>query len=179
MLPSQMIPKQPCQCNPSWLLDAKHAILIFSTHSFSVFMPSYAFKWIFLIFISCLSFLKASKLYDRCNHIQKKCFKKPFFHETTLCLFNLPFLLSKQHKFSFLYSLSLFYHFCPVKRNGKYFAEKWTEQKVLIIKVVGLYSTYQKYKRIGVPGSYQFGENWTWVFSTKKLHKSKHFFSNY
>ena len=71
MLPSQMIPKQPCQCNPSWLLDAKHAILIFSTHSSSVFMPSYAFKWIFLIFISCLSFLKASKLYERCKHMQK------------------------------------------------------------------------------------------------------------
>ena len=59
------------------------------------------------------------------------------------------------------YSLSLFDHFCPVKRNGEYFAEKWSEQKVLIIKVVGLYSTYQKYKRIGVPSSYQFGENWT------------------
>ena len=103
MLPSQMLPKQPCQCNPSWLLDAKHAILIFSTHSSSVFMPSYAFKWIFLIFISCLSFLKASKLYERCKHMQKKCFKKPFFHETTLCLFNLPFLLSKQHQFSFIY----------------------------------------------------------------------------
>ena len=103
MLPSQMIPKQPCQCNPSWLLDAKHAILIFSTHSSSVFMPSYAFKWIFLIFISCLSFLKAPKLYERCKRMQKKCFKRPFFHETTLCLFNLPFLLSKQHQFSFLY----------------------------------------------------------------------------
>ena len=25
------------------------------------------------------------------------------------------------------YSLSLFDHFCPVKRNGKYFAEKWSE----------------------------------------------------
>ena len=60
-----------------------------------------------------------------------------------------------------VYSLSLFDHFCPVKRNGEYFAEKWSEQKVLIIKVVGLYSTYQKYKRIGVPSSYQFGENWT------------------
>ena len=59
------------------------------------------------------------------------------------------------------YSLSLFDHFCPVKRNGEYFAEKWSEQKVLIIKVAGLYSTYQKYKRIGVPSSYQFGENWT------------------
>ena len=59
------------------------------------------------------------------------------------------------------YSLSLFNHFCPVKRNGKYFAKKWSEQKVLVIEVVGLYSTYQKYKRIGVPSSYQFGENWT------------------
>ena len=59
------------------------------------------------------------------------------------------------------YSLSLFDHFCPVKWNGEYFTEKWSEQKVLIIKVVGLYSTYQKYKRIGVPSSYQFGENWT------------------
>ena len=59
------------------------------------------------------------------------------------------------------YSLSLFDHFCPVKRNGEYFAEKWSEQKVLIIKVAGLFSTYQKYKRIGVPSSYQFGENWT------------------
>ena len=54
------------------------------------------------------------------------------------------------------YSLSLFNHFCPVKRNGKYFAKKWSEQKVLVIEVVGLYSTYQKYKRIGVPSSYQF-----------------------
>ena len=59
------------------------------------------------------------------------------------------------------YSLSLFNHFCPVKRNGKYFAKEWSEQKVLVIEVVGLYSSYQKYKRIGVPSSYQFGENWT------------------
>ena len=59
------------------------------------------------------------------------------------------------------YSLSLFNHFCPVKQNSEYFAAKWSEQKVLIIEVVGLYSTYQKYKRIGVPSSYQFGENWT------------------
>ncbi len=59
------------------------------------------------------------------------------------------------------YSLSLFDHFCPVKRNGEYFAEKWSEQKVLIIKVVGIYSTYQKYKRIDGPSSYQFRENWT------------------
>ena len=75
------------------------------------------------------------------------------------------------------YSLSLFDNFCPVKRNSEYFTEKWSEQKVLIIKVVGLYSTYQKYERIGVPSAYQLGENWTWVFSTKKLQKSKHFFS--
>ena len=40
------------------------------------------------------------------------------------------------------YSLSLFDHFCPVKRNGEYFTKKWSEQKVLIIKVAGLYSTY-------------------------------------
>ena len=59
------------------------------------------------------------------------------------------------------YSLSLFNHFCPVKRNSKYFSMKWSEQKVLVIEVVGLYSTYQKYKKIGVPSSYQFGENWT------------------
>ena len=39
------------------------------------------------------------------------------------------------------YSLSLFDRFCPVKRNSEYFAEKWSEQKVLIIKVAGLYST--------------------------------------
>ena len=78
MLPSQMIPKQPCQCNPSWLLDTKHAILIFSTHSSSVFISSYAFKWLFLIFISCLSFLIASKLYERCKHMQKKASRKHF-----------------------------------------------------------------------------------------------------
>ena len=59
------------------------------------------------------------------------------------------------------YSLSLFDHFCPMKRNGEYFAKKWSEQKVLIIKVAGLYTTYQKYKRIGGPSSYQFRENWT------------------
>ena len=58
------------------------------------------------------------------------------------------------------YSLSLFDHFCPVKRNGEYFAKKWSEQKVLIIKVEGLYSTYQIYKRMGGPSSYQFRENW-------------------
>ena len=50
---------------------------------------------------------------------------------------------------NFLYSLTLFDHFRPVKRNSEYFAEKWSEQKVLIIKVAGVYSTYQKYKRIG------------------------------
>ena len=49
------------------------------------------------------------------------------------------------------YSLSLFDHFCPVKRSGEYFAEKWSEQKVLIRKVAGL---YKKYKRIGGSSSY-------------------------
>ena len=102
MLPSQMIPKQPCQCNPSWLLDAKHAILIFSTHSSSVFMPSYAFKWIFLIFISCLSFLKASKLYERCKHMKKKA-SRNHFSIKPLYAYSIYFLLSKQRQFSYLY----------------------------------------------------------------------------
>ena len=75
------------------------------------------------------------------------------------------------------YSPSLWHGFCPVKRTGKYFTKDCSKWKVLVIEVVGLYSTYQKCKRIGVPSSYQFGENWTWVFSTKKLQKSKHFFS--
>ena len=35
-----------------------------------------------------------------------------------------------------------------MKRTGKYFAKKWSEQKVLGIEVAGLYITYQKYKRI-------------------------------
>ena len=48
-----------------------------------------------------------------------------------------------------------------MKRTGKYFAKKWSEQKVLGIEVVGLYITYQKYKRIDGPSSYQFRENWT------------------
>ena len=73
------------------------------------------------------------------------------------------------------YSPSLWHGFCPVKRTGKYFAKKWSEQKVLGIEVAGLYSTYQKYKRIDGPSSYQFRENWTWVFFPKKLQKSKLF----
>ena len=35
---------------------------------------------------------------------------------------------------------------------------------MLVIEVVGLYSTYQKYKRIGVPSSYQFGEKMLRLF---------------
>ena len=73
------------------------------------------------------------------------------------------------------YSPSLWHGFCPVKRTGKYFAKKWSEQKVLGIEVAGLYSTYQKYKRIDGPSSYQFRENWTWVFSQKNS-KSLSFF---
>jgi len=51
--------------------------------------------------------------------------------------------------------------FALLKRTGKYFAKKWPEQKVVGIEVVGLYITYQKYKRIDGPSSYQFRENWT------------------
>ena len=38
------------------------------------------------------------------------------------------------------YSPSLWHGFCPVKRNGKYLTKKWSEQKVLVIEVAGLYS---------------------------------------
>ena len=75
-----------------------------------------------------------------------------------------------------IYSPSLWHGFCPVKRTGKYFAKKWSEQKVVGIEVVGLYITYQKYKRIDGPSSYQFRENWTWVFSQKTF-KSLSIFS--
>ena len=94
------------------------------------------------------------------NHSLWKIWADQFINECYLCSCD-----QKQSPYSeTIYSLSLFDHFCPVKRNGEYFAEKWSEQKVLIIKVVGLYSTYQKYKRIGVPNiysSHQFGENCT------------------
>ena len=86
-------------------------------------------------------------------------------------------ILSVQGGYYSYYSPSLWHGFCPVKRTGKYFAKKWSEQKVVGIEVVGLYITYQKYKRIDGPISYQFRENWTWVFFSKNLEKSKHFFS--
>ena len=63
-----------------------------------------------------------------------------------------------------LYSLVCFALFCLVKRIIEYFAKEWSEQKVSITDDVGLYSTYQKYIMIGAPNSYQFRENWTWVF---------------
>ena len=75
-----------------------------------------------------------------------------------------------------LYSLVCFALFCLVKRIIEYFAKEWSEQKVSITDVVGLYSTYQKYIMIGAPNSYQFREKWTWVFYQKNLQKSKHFF---
>ena len=74
------------------------------------------------------------------------------------------------------YSLVCFALFCLVKRIIEYFAKKWSEQKVPITDVVGLYSTYQKYIIIGAPNSYQLQEKWTWVFYQKNLQKSKHFF---
>ena len=74
------------------------------------------------------------------------------------------------------YSLVCFALFCLVKRIIEYFAKEWSEQKVSITDVVGLYSTYQKYIMIGAPNSYQFREKWTWVFYQKNLQKSKHFF---
>ena len=76
----------------------------------------------------------------------------------------------------FQYSLVCFALFCLVKRIVEYFAKEWSEQKVSITDVVGLYSTYQKYIMIGAPNSYQFREKWTWVFYHKNLQKSKHFF---
>ena len=75
-----------------------------------------------------------------------------------------------------LYSLVCFALYCLVKRVIEYFAKEWSEQKVSITDVVGLYSTYQKYIMIGAPNSYQFREKWTWVFYQKNLQKSKHFF---
>ena len=75
-----------------------------------------------------------------------------------------------------IYSLVCFALFCLVKRIIEYFTKEWSEQKVSITDVVGLYSTYQKYMMIGAPNSYQFGEKWTWVFYQKNLPKSKHFF---
>ena len=74
------------------------------------------------------------------------------------------------------YSLVCFALFCLVKRIIEYFAKEWSEQKVSITDVVGLYSTYQKYIMIGAPNSYQFREKWTWVFYQKNLQNSKHFF---
>ena len=63
-----------------------------------------------------------------------------------------------------------------MKRIVEYFAKEWSEQKVAITDVEGLYSTYQKYIMIGAPNSYQFREKWTSVFLQKNLQKSKHFF---
>ena len=37
-------------------------------------------------------------------------------------------------------------------------------KSAIVIEVAGLCSTYQKYTRIGGPSSYQFRDNWTWVF---------------
>ena len=75
-----------------------------------------------------------------------------------------------------LYSLVRFALFCLVKRIVQYLVKEWTEQKVSITDVVGLYSTYQKCIIIGAPNSYQFREKLTWVFYQKNLLKSKHFF---
>ena len=43
------------------------------------------------------------------------------------------------------YSLVCFALFCLVKRIVEYFAKEWSEQKLPITDVAGLYSTYQKY----------------------------------
>ena len=74
------------------------------------------------------------------------------------------------------YSLVCFALFCLVKRIVQYFVKEWSEQKVSVTNVVGLYSTYQKCIIIGAPNSYQFREKLTWVFYQKNLLKSKHFF---
>jgi len=74
------------------------------------------------------------------------------------------------------YSLVCFAFFCLVKRIVQYFVKEWSEQKVSVTNVVGLYSTYQKCIIIGAPNSYQFREKLTWVFYQKNLLKSKHFF---
>ena len=74
------------------------------------------------------------------------------------------------------YSLVCFELFRLVKRIVEYFAKELSEQKGLVTEVVGLYSTYKKYIKIGDPNSYQFREKWTWVFYQKNLQKSKHFF---
>ena len=86
------------------------------------------------------------------------------------------FIIQRVIGFRDTYSLVCFALFCLVKRIIEYFAKEWSEQKVSITDVVGLYSTYQKYIMIGAPNSYQFREKWTWVFYQKNLQKSKHFF---
>ena len=52
------------------------------------------------------------------------------------------------------YSLVCFAPFCLVKRIVKYFPKEFSEWKVSITDVAGLYSTYQKYIMIGAPNYY-------------------------
>ena len=68
----------------------------------------------------------------------------------------------------YLQSLSV-QSFLPCETERGIFRQEMVWAKMLIIKVEGLYSTYQKYKRIDGPSSYQFRENWTWVFFSKNL----------
>ena len=81
---------------------------------------------------------------------------------TPVCQLRVP--ASPKHFTPEEYSKAWWHDFCLVKRPGKYFAYKWSEKKVPIIAVIGLYDTYQKCIKIGGLNSYQFGEKWTWVF---------------
>ena len=64
-------------------------------------------------------------------------------------------------KLELYYSLVCFALFSLVKRIVEYFAKEWSEQKVLVIEVSELYSTYKKEKKYFRLIFYQFGENCT------------------
>ena len=106
-----------------------------------------------------ISFISPQTLWD----FRPKTSRKVGGLKTKFCLFT-------------VYSLVCFALFCLVKRIVQYFVKEWSEQKVSVTNVVGLYSTYQKCIIIGAPNSYQFREKLTWVFYQKNLLKSKHFF---
>ena len=89
--------------------------------------------------------------------------------------FYVPFSLKSLRPMERWYCKAWWHGFRLVKRPDEYFDNSWSEKKVPVILVIGLFDTYQKWIKIGGHNSYQFREKWSWVFYPKNL--KKYFFS--
>ena len=100
---------------------------------------------------------------------------KAFFCNRFLIFATLGYYLALGFSFLQHYSPVWLPGFRLVKRIVKYLAKEWSEQKVLVTKVVGLYSIYQKHKLIGALTLTGVEKNGL-EFLLKTLQDSKHFF---